>query len=603
MKLVSLKKLGSIVVVLGMHRSGTSAVAELIASCGYSVPGTPLAAIKDVNERGFWESQEIVDFNENLLSILDTTWYALSPINLGDSDTEEIEQWLADQLDIHGSLVIKDPRINLLLPTWLKILDSLHADVKFINVNRHPDYVARSIMRRDGLSEATCFGLWLKYNMSMLTEMADRDCYFINYEELLGDDKDLAFLHYLGVSEDECTISVVESRLARNKDFLTFDQDVAQSARCLYEIIKSNRGLQHGMPSGVDFVKNLIGKDFLNPFYLKSVDDINFRLVASSRLVHENGMRYKEALDVIKEKELGLEENKKYIDSCHERIRFLEDRIFVSNSSLDEILGCGFFKSPGENISADFFDKLDFFLNQLHLSVVEVSADGESLVDLNKLLELYRSKISELDELIACKDAGLQENIVYIDGCHKRINDLEGVIKYLELGIAENDRYINDCHNRIATLDELLAKVSESRAALELSHQLVCAERDQVRLSLNSVSGELDVTKAEVAWLQDKASVMESSFAKLLSQIESLATLITESVGPIRNYEVLDGVDKLSQLVNVVIQDNEYLLENLNKSLNNYSLLSSVCQELQERIAVLTSHPLLGIINKKIIYG
>ena len=57
-------------VILGMHRSGTSALAGLVQLLGVNLGEDLLPAMPEVNEKGFFEHQEILDIHEGLLKSL-----------------------------------------------------------------------------------------------------------------------------------------------------------------------------------------------------------------------------------------------------------------------------------------------------------------------------------------------------------------------------------------------------------------------------------------------------------------------------------------------------------------------------------------------------
>ena len=59
-----------LIVVAGMHRSGTSAFARALEVFGISLQGRLRPSAED-NLKGFWEDQDIVDLNEALLAQLD----------------------------------------------------------------------------------------------------------------------------------------------------------------------------------------------------------------------------------------------------------------------------------------------------------------------------------------------------------------------------------------------------------------------------------------------------------------------------------------------------------------------------------------------------
>ena len=64
------------VVILGMHRSGTSMVAGALASAGiYVGDKAELLAVQEDNPTGFWERSDLVACNEEILSASAGSWY------------------------------------------------------------------------------------------------------------------------------------------------------------------------------------------------------------------------------------------------------------------------------------------------------------------------------------------------------------------------------------------------------------------------------------------------------------------------------------------------------------------------------------------------
>ena len=75
-----------IVVVLGMHRSGTSTVARALQSVGVSLGDRLMPAAPGNNDKGFFEDLDIVNFNERLLSAVGHAWHSISLLKGSDVD-------------------------------------------------------------------------------------------------------------------------------------------------------------------------------------------------------------------------------------------------------------------------------------------------------------------------------------------------------------------------------------------------------------------------------------------------------------------------------------------------------------------------------------
>ena len=170
-------------VVLGMHRSGTSAVSGALSYFGYAQPSDPARPQPD-NPKGFWELRGIVRLNRTILDALGGTWSKPGPFLLEGQGTresrEQLEQaiWnrfgddaiaaLRNAYPGEGPVVLKDPRVNLFLPLWQRALDLAGFSPRFILVHRHPLEVAASLRERNRLGLRQSLLLWEQYNLAAM---------------------------------------------------------------------------------------------------------------------------------------------------------------------------------------------------------------------------------------------------------------------------------------------------------------------------------------------------------------------------------------------------------------------------------------------------
>lgn len=186
------------ILVLGMHRSGTSAATRVLNLLGAELNKEMLDVSAD-NPKGFWESAEAVELHERLFKALSRTWYdmhALPPDWMSYPVVREAVAEIADLVrrDFDGKALwaIKDPRMCLLVPLWLEALQSLDIDVKSLFVVRNPIEVSESLRVRHtrernqwGLGHAPL--MWAQYlaEAEIATRHSPRA--MITYDELLLD--------------------------------------------------------------------------------------------------------------------------------------------------------------------------------------------------------------------------------------------------------------------------------------------------------------------------------------------------------------------------------------------------------------------------------
>ena len=156
-------------VVMGMHRSGTSAVAGSLAMTGVTAP-TSLMPPKPDNPLGFWESERIVDFNEEILRAAGSGWDDWAPLDQSVFEGEFKDHfqsapgWILHmEFDQAETIVIKDPRLCRCFAYWREHLTKAGFRPVVISPIRAPDEVARSLAARNGMARSKAMRLWLRH--------------------------------------------------------------------------------------------------------------------------------------------------------------------------------------------------------------------------------------------------------------------------------------------------------------------------------------------------------------------------------------------------------------------------------------------------------
>jgi hypothetical protein len=180
---------GPWVLVVGMHRSGTSAVAGALGGLGLALPD-PHDRIDDPESNPeHFESLSVSRYDERLLEQMGGSWTAPPELALGwERDprllgSEEPAALMSSAYPEAGPLVWKDPRLCLLLPYW-KVM--LPPPLVAVLVWREPLAVASSLQLRDGLRIAEGLALWERYNRSALAALDGVDTYVLDYDDLLA---------------------------------------------------------------------------------------------------------------------------------------------------------------------------------------------------------------------------------------------------------------------------------------------------------------------------------------------------------------------------------------------------------------------------------
>jgi hypothetical protein len=178
------------VVVLGMHRSGTSALTGLLRLLGlWAGEEDDFPPADGHNEAGYWEHRGVWSIDEAILHALGVSWSEIADLDLtrlgaeGRARFEERAREIVRDLDRHGSWVIKDPRLCLLFPLWREILEHPFC----VLIYREPLPVARSLAARDGFPILYGVALWEQYMRQALASTRGLPRVLISHRELMAD--------------------------------------------------------------------------------------------------------------------------------------------------------------------------------------------------------------------------------------------------------------------------------------------------------------------------------------------------------------------------------------------------------------------------------
>lgn len=180
--------------VLGMQRSGTSALTRVLSLCGGTLPAALLGANAN-NPPGFWEPRAALDIDEAILRRHGSGPYdpSLRLQEEGAFRAKEEAACLAEIGQFFTTLpsaplvIIKEPRITTLFGMWCEAARRAGFDVMAVIAVRHPQEVLASLAAVNQASPELASALWLKYNL--LAEKYSRGLprVFVDYANLLDD--------------------------------------------------------------------------------------------------------------------------------------------------------------------------------------------------------------------------------------------------------------------------------------------------------------------------------------------------------------------------------------------------------------------------------
>ena len=205
------KQKSKAIVVLGMHRSGTSAITHGLGRLGVYLGDDLLPPLPD-NPRGFWEDAAILDICERALAALDMSSVSIRMVKPDNwkrrtlsALEEEAGQLLQNRFGGHRLWGFKNPRTARLLPFWQNIFRRLGVEDIYVIDSRNPLSVARSLKQHNGIEEAKTYLLWLEHILSAVSATVGKTRVVVDYDEFMDHPVDQLqrLARALGIEESE----------------------------------------------------------------------------------------------------------------------------------------------------------------------------------------------------------------------------------------------------------------------------------------------------------------------------------------------------------------------------------------------------------------
>jgi len=182
------------IVVLGMHRSGTSALCSLLDLAGvYFGRDDEFISTNEENPKGFWERKDVRRLNDEILYSLGSDWSEISNLEQEKLSGETRDSFQAraklilDNLQENapsGVTGLKDPRVSLLMDFWSGVLS---AEVFYILLHRDAEEIAISLKTRNDIPVEIANYLTEQYLGNAISAIQTAPCHIISFAGLISD--------------------------------------------------------------------------------------------------------------------------------------------------------------------------------------------------------------------------------------------------------------------------------------------------------------------------------------------------------------------------------------------------------------------------------
>jgi len=183
-----------IVIIVGMHCSGTSTVAGLLHRHGVVMGEDDLIAPARTYETppSFFENPRFRILNDRISErqgyVVESWNPEIPPCRPGAITRLRMRRLIRNYEERHRVWGFEDPRSCLTLDAWLREIERVAAleDTKIVYTVRDPDAVAHSMVSRNSIDIPTALRLWKVYNERAMKTIDNwlLPCHYLSYEDL-----------------------------------------------------------------------------------------------------------------------------------------------------------------------------------------------------------------------------------------------------------------------------------------------------------------------------------------------------------------------------------------------------------------------------------
>jgi len=489
------------ILVIGMHRSGTSALTGVLRLLGVDL-GENLLPANEANVRGYWEHADIYDVHERLLATLGTAW--ADPLPLLDDwwEQEDVEPFRQELRSIirrdfaqSDCWAVKDPRLWKLLPLWKDLLAELDVSPAVIIPVRNPAEIVGSLGVRDQFGSGRTYRLWL--NHVLCTEAKTRDCprVFTTYDQLLADWRitigriaDALDIHWPRRPDDMADqIGEFLSSDLRHHNVHEAPEQKVQGMPSLAESTYS-----HLLQAAVDDNPKLRQRFSMAHRRLLEANELMSGLEEENRELHAHSEELEQEMDSHKESALRLGEETQQLSKLLaglNRDLALEKK---QNRKLEV-----YSKGLENDLSQlrDHSGELEEYCRSLERDFLELRDQSERLQEYSKRLETDLQRHAEEEEEHRTYSRNLEKELSQLKGHGEEV---ESYVRGLESELSQHLTHVKELGGYTAKLEtelEALRSTAEKLGGKAAASKL---EERKLRRTISQLHAELTRLEATV---------------------------------------------------------------------------------------------------------
>ena len=510
------------VIVLGMHHSGTPALAGILARLGCDIPGTSMPA-NPTNAKGFYEPGTIRLLNDAILESAGSSWMDWEPLNAGWSKSAAAAMFhdraltaLSEEFGDSRLFLLEDPRICRLMPFWNDVLKDAGCTPLIIHTHSAPLEVAASLEKVHGFDPAFSQLLWLRHVLD--AEWASRKLkrHFTSYQKVLTnwaqmakqtqEDLDLSWPRISRKAKTE--ISAFLSADLRNFQFTTDagkDSPLASDwVRESFAILEkwTVSGETAGDRDRLDEIRN----------QLNTSGPIFSDLVENGRLA---GMTLKTRNEQLAEKDVNVRSLEGQLTQVTEQLAEKADNIL----SLEDAL------TKAEDQSAQAQDRLSFLESSLDQRTTEAEDWARQAKRAEEALATAQSSVASLENDLEVLTSNTKNSLAEKDNAVRRLNaEIAQMIK-LTLGIKD----------ALTKAEKQSAQAQDRLSFLESSLNQRTTEAEDWARQAKRAKETLATAQSTVANLKNDLKALTSNTKNSLAKKDNMVRRMTAEIAQMKN--------------------------------------------------------------------
>lgn len=503
------------IVVLGMHRSGTSALTGAFAAMGAFVGDEASLTAKNwENPLGFFERRDLRAICDGILHDCGADWWKVArfeadriPLSVTSARGVEIRQAVAaldEGAGEDGVWVVKEPRLCLLFPVFRRHLIDPHVVVSI----RHPMEVAQSLRHRNGFPIAVGLALWEAYNVAILTGLGGIEPVIVRFSDLVESTdetlkriaSELTQSGVTGLDAKAGAKAVLSSLRRESSEGHGVPGVITQAQSDLWEMLSSGGPLDRNVSMSKEATDILLDFEVDEASRQATLSELK---AARSRISAEKGLSEK-----LKEAEQATARSEKQVTALTQEVALRDCKIAdlkVAIKKLNENVAALTTEAASSGAAADVLRaEFEKFRKEMDLRSREIGELQKVNSDLKEKFDSTRKKLADTEAARTRLETIVQ---TLTEQAEKNSARLE-LLKKAEADAA-------DLRERIAKLDQTIARRDEEIA-------LIKSARAEAEAACKTAAVKLQAAETEGRHYRERAGQAEKEVSTLKGQLAGL---------------------------------------------------------------------------------